>query len=265
MTEETLELKIGNIVSRFVEQTYLGAIRQTVPLDVTKPNIHESKAEFLAEMEAVDAAIHHADQIHELLYLKINDEATENQRAMGARIVSYIDRRTRRRAEGSAVTSVADLIEKNASELSTSLLTLILLRNVERELIERKTELADQEQEFWSGSSRPPNHYARTIALRLARIVANQTGEYPTLGVSRDGNHPSTEYGRALEEIFGLLGIKANFRRAGKWAIEQLTEIDLQKPPEVRGGFPNLGLGAAPHPQNELGGLLGLLTEPKGQ
>lgn len=264
MLIESLERKISNIVSRFVKQTSLGAYPQSVPLDITKPNIHESKAEFIAEKEAVDTAIGHADKIHRLFYLKIDNEASESERAMGGRLVSYIDDRTKRRAKDSVFKTPADLIEKNASELSTCLMTLILLRNVERELIERKVELADQERDFWSGSSRPPNHYARTIALRLARVVANETGEFPTLGVSREGSHPSTEYGRALEEIFELLEIKANFRRAGKWAIEQLTENDLHKPVAALGGFSNLGLGASTDADIEFDGILGSFFKPKG-
>lgn len=77
-------------------------------------------------------------------------------------------------------------------------------------------------------TNRSPNYYARTIALRLARLYAKEMGHRPTLGISREGNFPSTDFGRALEEVFTILNITASFRNAARWAIEQLTDEDMR-------------------------------------
>jgi hypothetical protein len=68
----------------------------------------------------------------------------------------------------------------------------------------------------------------RAIALRLARLYAREKGERPTFGTARDGGHPSTNYGRALERIFEPLGIKDGVRRPAEWALAQLTDDDLR-------------------------------------
>ncbi len=95
---------------------------------------------------------------------------------------------------------------------------------------ERLNELKDQEIEFWSVSYRAPKSYARTIALRLARLYALHKRQKPPFGTARDGNHPSTDFGRALEEIFDILNIEATVRNPAEWAIDQLTEDEINPP-----------------------------------
>lgn len=75
--------------------------------------------------------------------------------------------------------------------------------------------LEEQKDSYWSSRGRPPDHYARTMALRLARIYVKEFGQFPTIGTSSDGDHPSTHYGRLLEELFGILEIQTNFRLPG--------------------------------------------------
>lgn len=66
----------------------------------------------------------------------------------------------------------------------------------------------------------------------------------PTIGTASDGDHPSTEYGRFLQQLFEVLKIDTGFRLPGEWAIGQLTEADLPKPTKIvsltTGLFPNL-------------------------
>lgn len=66
--------------------------------------------------------------------------------------------------------------------------------------------------------------------MRFARLYARETSKRPTFGISSQGNHPSTEFGRALEQVFEILNIKANVRNAAVWAIDQLSEDDLRPP-----------------------------------
>lgn len=213
--------------------TLLG--QAAAPFDISKPNQHDSKGEFLAEEAAVDAINEHCrGLLHQLLGRE--DESMEAEQAR-KNLVLLLDDKVRRRNSRTAPDSIITFLRKGASEISASSLIALLLVDMIQELWDRKRELHDQETEFWSGGHRPPNHWARTIALRFARFVARQTGKRPTIGVARDGGHPSTEYGRALEEVFAILGIVANVRNAGRWAISQLTDDDLQPPHNALAGF----------------------------
>jgi hypothetical protein len=68
--------------------------------------------------------------------------------------------------------------------------------------------------------------------LRFAKHFAKLRKQKPTFGTSSDGDHPSTDYGRALEEVFEILGIESNVRRAAEWAISQLVDDDWRPPPQ---------------------------------
>ncbi|SEQ08655.1 hypothetical protein [Thalassovita taeanensis] len=232
--------KIREIVSRFYDSVPTAALGiGSAGLDVSKPNQHDSKADFLAEKIAVDIALEQADGLFGFFSAPFREDDTPNKE-MAVRIAASIDAKARVRAESDRVNTALELIVKNAGQSGVSFVVVMLLFDVVDGLRNRKQELGDQEAEFWSGHSRPPNHYARTIALRFARAIATKTGRKPTFGTSRDGGHPSTDFGRALEELFKVLEIKANVKRAAVWAIDQITEEDL-KPP-VRNALSSLYL-----------------------
>lgn len=220
--------RLWEIVARFgVDRQAHGYLaRISPPFDVSKPNQHDSKSEFLFEKETVKALGDHFKGL--IRNLSGRDEDPSAIRKIRENLLRFIDDGVRRRHAGSSPTSIITFLNKCAAEQSSSYILSLIIIDITEVLWEREKELRDQEKEFWSGSSRPPNHWARTIALRLARYVARKTGSLPTIGVSRDGGHPSTEYGRALEEAFNVLGIGANVRNAGRWAVAQLTEDDLQ-------------------------------------
>lgn len=263
MAEQTVEQQLHEIVSRFRgESSGRQTILTAVVLDYNKTNSHESKSEFLAEKAAVEKALDAASTVLDFVSSGYDDEIEKNHRDMFLRTTSEIDDGVRDRLKEMRVESAADLVRKSSAEVSTTLIAAFLMIDLDIELRKRKQELEDQEREFWSGSSRPPNHYARTMALRLARIVAQETGKKPTIGTSRDGNHPSTDFGRALEDVFKVLGIKSSFRRAGKWAIEQLTDNDLRRPQNALAGLANFGFGVGGQPRNAL--LTAMEGLPKG-
>jgi hypothetical protein len=230
MGNDELNERLQAILDRFSLPASFGVAEYRPALDITKPNIHESKSEFLEEKSAVETAIDDIQRLIDLLVSQTSNEVDETQRKMSRRVRLFVDRTAKQRIKDLKIEQVLDTIRKNAADIGMSFSLATLLLDYKFGLGERKRELVDQEREFWSGHSRPPNHYARTMALRLARVVAIHKGDYPTIGVARDGNHPSTEFGRALEELFGLLEIKANFRRAGTWAIKQLSDDDLRRP-----------------------------------
>lgn len=203
--------------------------------DTTKPNFHDSKAEFLEEKQLVQDGLNNADQLIRFLLSAVGREDERNDTA--ERICIIAERQSRLRLKDLPISGVSDLVRKNASEVGLPVTSAFVLLDLRTEFHKRLQELEDQGREYWSGSSRPPNHYARTIALRFARFIAGESGQKPTIGTSRDGDHPSTDYGRALEEVFRILGIRANFKRAGMWAIDQLTGEDLQPRKNMLGGL----------------------------
>jgi hypothetical protein len=130
--------------------------------------------------------------------------------------------------------------------------SLAVIEELNQYFSERSQELKRQEREFWTVKNRPPNYYARTIAFRFAKLYAKQRCVKPTFGRSRDGGHPSTDFGRALEEVFKILGIKANLKRAAEWAIGELSEQDWRPRNALAGIFDFVDPAILNHP-NTLG------------
>lgn len=236
MDQSTQTERLWEIAGRFGVEPKVGLLGVALPpIDVAKPNQHDTKSEFLQEKQAVTLMIDHC---RELLFLFIGVEG-ELPEIAGPRdsIIKMINAKVRDLHKADHPDTIPRFLRKLVTDNGVSSVLPYLLFDVWGVLKERKQELADQEAEFWSDRHRPPNHYARTIALRLARLIAKQTGKRPTIGTARDGGHPSTEYGRALEDVFKLLSIRANVRNAGTWAIGQLTEEDLLPPRNALAGI----------------------------
>lgn len=203
----------------------------STPFDVSRPNIHDNKAEFLKEFSTVVAILEHCEGIIAALVAPNGDVSPEHQ-AMTDRLavainVSGLESRSR-----TSVYTATHLIMRNVIETGLHhnfMQVVTLARNGYRE---RFQELSRQEEAFWSVAHRPPNYYARTIALRFAKRFGKMRNIKPTFGTTSDSNHPSTDYGRALEEVFEILGIKSNVRKAAEWAIAQLKDEDWQAPPQ---------------------------------
>jgi hypothetical protein len=217
--------RIRDLVGRLLGLSPRNALAFIPTLDISRPNIHDSKAEFLAELETVRGAL---DQLG-LAFDKLAPFPEENRPRMKIvdRLMVAVDQSARQRLSGLFPASATELIRKNNVDNGLYLTSLRVIADLILELEVRKKELQAQEKEFWSVKNRPPRYYARTIALRLARLYAAEKGEKPTSGVARDGGHPSTEFGRALEEVFAILDIDADVRRAAEWAISELTHDDL--------------------------------------
>ena len=208
----------------------LGAalLAKSPPFDLEQPNIHDSKAEFLLERDHVEKSAMQAITLGRMLGKADGDSA--EREAMIERVNGFVNESARAEMEGEFPETVILMLRKNAANFDLIWTVRWLLLDLYTQLKQRKRELDQQEKEFWSGAHRAPHHYARTIALRFAQKLAAQTGKKPTFGVAREGNHPSTDFRRALQEIFEVLEITADFRRAGKWAIDQLSDEDLQQP-----------------------------------
>ena len=196
-------------------------------LDVSRPNIHESKSEFLREKNAVETIIEHLEGIFDQV---LGNEDDADHEEMVNRLSAAINVSATNSMRAEQVDSASDLILRNVVQAGFFRNSLLVVMEMNVFYNERLRELKDQEKQFWTVSHRPPNYYARMIALRLARLYAKETRQKPTFGIARDGNHPSTDFGRALEEIYSILGIKGSVRSAAVWAIDQLTEDDVSPP-----------------------------------
>lgn len=244
MTSDQQNDQLNAIVDRLLERDSSklqnNLLNQfSAPFDVSRPNIHDSKKEFLRELEAAQAVVKSSlTIIGKLVHSEIETEADHNQ--MLERLGHVVDLAGYEHRRGRTIETARDLALKNLADTGFfrgSLLVVIEMMMIYRR---RLLELKDQKKQYWSVPHRAPNYYARTIALRLARLYAQEKRQRPTFGIARDGNHPSTEFGRALEDVFAVLEIKAAVRGAAEWAIEQLTDDDVNPPLNA---LRNLGLG----------------------
>lgn len=194
------------------------------PFDLEKENLHNSKSDFLAETAAVETALVQAGGLTEYLLLALRKVDRDETLAQ---ITNHVDDWAREQPFDGNLGVVTHLIVKNAMDTKFSMMLLYMLSQYALGLKDRKRELENQRALFWTAKSRSPDHYARAIALRFAQWAARHTGKRPTFGTSREGGHPSTQFGRALEEIFVVLEISTKPKLPAIWAIEQITDEDI--------------------------------------
>jgi len=200
---------------------------EAMPLDISRPNLHDSKREFLLERDTVQSISHHLRETlrHSTFQNDVDDpDKLEMLFRLREKVLHYAGF-----ASGVFSGDTASALAKNnviATGFYNNFVGLAQTMLLFYE--ERLKDLAEQEALFWKVKNRPPNYYARTIALRVAKFYAGQTQEKPTFGISRDGSHPSTDYGRLLEHVFQILDIDGTIRGPAVWAISQLTDEDLK-------------------------------------
>jgi hypothetical protein len=236
--------------------------RYTAPFDISRPNIHDSKKEFARELATVTAVKDHLRKTLDLLVQTIRPEERDPlQTAMIRRLSVAIETIALDQGKNEELGSAGDLAVKNIRDAGFYFNSLLVVIEMHSAFHKRLRDLREQEAQFWTVSNRPPNYYARIIALRFARFFASRTGKRPTFGISSEGAHPSTDYGRALEQVFEILEIRANVRKAAVWALAQLTEDDWKQGLNALAGPRRdfIGLGAimnpAPDPMVEIAKL----------
>lgn len=220
-------------------------------LNTARPTEHDSKAKFRIELEMVEGTLKGLDQaLHYLIGMNAEDQ-THERATIRNNLCKTIAKSARKRSSGKRPKSAHDLIRENILDTDLVSGSAFAMLDLKIELVNRLKDLRFQEKMFWSVKHRPANYYARAIALRLARLYAEATGNRPTFGTAREGGHPATDFGRALERIFGVLAIESSsVKSSAIWAIDQLTDDDLLPP--MKG---LLGLGGRPNSKEEdLGG-----------
>lgn len=242
MLEKDQVDRLNEIAGRFFDlQPNALAWDSGPPFDVSKPNLHDNKADFLAEVAHVDALVKALQTATDLLRAGFMHDHADHNAALA--VSQFVDGKIGWELQSLEVTYLSDLVLHSAAKAGLTICTTLSMFRMLDGLVARKQELESQRNDFWGGQGRSPNHYARAIALRFARLIARKTGKKPTFGTSRDGGHPSTEFGRALEEIFEILGVNATVKHPATWALKQLTEDDLK--PEIGGLLGGL-LGPVP-------------------
>jgi len=218
-------------------------------LDTSKPNIHDTKKDFVKERDAVASIVENlAAALKELRGSK--DDAQHQDMIDRLRVV--VDAGARKPQEFDEMEEPRDLALLNMVQTGFYFNSQLVIFRMIIVYKERLKELNDQGKQFWSLSNRAPKYYARTIALRLARLYAFHKRQKPPFGTARDGNHPSTDFGRALEEIFDVLNIKAKVRSAAEWAIDQLTEDEINPPVDgLMGGLFGMNPPSSPQGRQE--------------
>lgn len=255
MTEDRIEA-INSVVGRLIgrEAKPLTLFGMPTPMiDISRANLHESKKEFLVEKAAVETVVEGLKSVVEQI-VPSEEKDTPERKAMMQRLQIAVESKALQQVRNRSLDSAMDLAIKNIFETGFYFGSMRLIITMYLIFNERLSELKEQEAQFWTVSSRPPNYYARTIALRLARLYARETGKRPTFGMSREGNFPSTDFGRTLEEVFRILEIKASVRNAATWALDQLSEDDLRPVRNALAGFLNL---PDPNPSSLLNALSG--------
>lgn len=104
-----------------------------------------------------------------------------------------------------------------------------LLSELETALF-RTTNYAQTERDrLWSGRGPSANHSSREVAEKMAEIYVLGLGKMPTYGRKPDSSEPSTDYSRAVRDVFGKIQLLAHFGEPCKQAIEMLKENDSAK------------------------------------
>ncbi|MCH2078866.1 MAG: hypothetical protein MK180_18660 [Rhodobacteraceae bacterium] len=239
MEQHELDEQLWAIAERFFPRppvrTLLGG--QPRPFDIDCPVLHESKAAFEAELAEVEKLKAACQCFKSFLGRYIRDE-NEADQTLAQNVAEALNKHARKRVTREPFDHVISALQGLASQQGQTPVTLLIVMDFEEAIDDRLQDLETQRKDYWSLPRRAPNHFARIIALRFAKAIARNTGKKPTIGTSRDGSHPSTEFGRALDEVFKLLEINADFRRAGEWAVKQLTDADLLP---MRNAFAGLG------------------------
>lgn len=202
----------------------IGLFGSSPPINTSKPNEHDSKAEFQKEYDIVSKSL---EGIGHALAALIPDAENAVSEHDFTRFSDVMDEKLRRNATNDNLGHTRNLLRKNIAEVGGITAYLTVLLDLQYALQERSLELEDQKERFWSLSHRAPDYYARAIALRLAKLFAEQTGTKPSYGTSGETGEASTGYTRALREIFKILGITSSERSYAEWAAKQITERDL--------------------------------------
>lgn len=181
--------------------------RETPPFDISQPNLHDTKAEYLAELATVSSALKHVEALIELFRARDAEIDTENAVHLAgvANALNLAVRngtRKKKIREGRS----RDLVVQNFRDTGFVENFTAVLIDMELGLRNRLADLKDQEALFWTSANRSKNPYPCTIALRFARFYMSQTGKLPKFGTTNHDGKASTIFANHLFDVFNILG-----------------------------------------------------------
>ena len=144
------------------------------------------------------------------------------------KLARAVNEHSRQAAPRPKIDDAITLVRRNVADLGSYMSTVLVMLDFLSALAARHHQLKEQEKTFWQVRHRAPDYFARAIALRLAKLYANETQERPTIGTSSETGDPSTGFSRAVGKTFALLGIETGARRPAEWAVQQLTDEDFK-------------------------------------
>ena len=222
---ERLHEIVSEMVGRDLRSGETSTALDRFPFDIEPANYHTSKLEFQEELTFIKNWLAQMELLSGFLEREQGGAVSELDLSD---LSEFVNAWALDNANYSHPETAVELAVNNVMKVG-AVPSLLLLNSSMRAILEKRLEaLEHQEKEYWSVGHRPPKYYARTIALRLAKLYARELKKAPTMGTSGETGGPSTRFARALQATFGELSIFADFRAAGVWAISQLSERDFR-------------------------------------
>ncbi|MEP6319094.1 MAG: hypothetical protein ABJ074_01735, partial [Paracoccaceae bacterium] len=116
MTDDNLIEQINEIADRFYERPrslILGTSQ--FPFDITKPNFHDTKKEFLEERDLVDESTKNAEELFKTLTYRYHDGHPLKERS--EELCDYVDGIARNFASKNELKVPSDLVKRNAIDI----------------------------------------------------------------------------------------------------------------------------------------------------
>jgi hypothetical protein len=195
------------------------------PFDMSPPAEHSSKADFQYEYQAIETCLEGLKTAIDAIKLaKFKDD---EKTGVWLKLEINVDEYFKSHQKVHETEKPLDFVLNSIADVGGFKSSLLTMYALQQALIDRQKKLDRQREHFWNLPHRAPDYYARAIALRLALLYANETGNKPTFGTSGDTGEPSTAFTRTLREVFKVLGIEGNERTYAQWAIGKLNEDGL--------------------------------------
>jgi len=154
METESKAEQLNAIVDRLLDRdssqrpaTILGMCSE--PFDSSRPNIHDSKKEFIREMTTVETVTNHLRGLLDQLVGK-SDKLDAQHKQMIDRLSLAIESGAKQKLRNHQVDTASDLALKNVVDTGFYYNSLLLLIDMLTVYQQRLTELMDQEKQFWS-------------------------------------------------------------------------------------------------------------------
>ncbi|WP_339106677.1 hypothetical protein [Roseovarius rhodophyticola] len=183
-TVDLLE-KLHQVVDRMLERFGLASERyfpqnalatsqiktRRSPFDITRPNQHETKAEFQHEYKAVKDGIEFCGKLFGCLVAH-GDEDERKSALVG--LGGILTGKIKDRAPIGDLNQSHTLVQKIMADVGGFSSTMVAVLTLRTALSDRLQELENQRDKFWNVPYRAPDYYARAIALRLAKLYAKK-------------------------------------------------------------------------------------------